>query len=566
MKKKILLVYTLILYLLLSSSLDAAPWSRKKLSQEQIYSEGYGNILKYDKKTNSQQSSLSQNNSSASIAKQEETPLKIAQQLDPEKAGLPAAVSSENQASQVTESVLPAPGQAQPQPAPENISQPEVKKINPIPVPEPENPVQSLSQDLENKLFKKTVQAAHLKNYERFKQLKEVYRRTFPDLVLSRNSKALEALEEGFFYREKLNREVFPGSLLEITYPEARSFQEFEQYLKELNEGGFTAIQLEVTQYRGQHIFLFGRALKARGFYFYTEMGPVVDDLLGKIINAVHKNNMLIHVSLPSRTHPWINYQQTNLMDEYWNPLQSAYTLQNKLDLINPDGRKYLLKLIHSLIKYPIDGLIFKDDFTYSPNEGLSRYVRAAYYKRFAQEVSPKKLFLAKTTGDGRGYELLLKEKFSQLARWRTERIYLSFVILLKEIKNLKPELKVGVELTPEMLLDDQISIPWYSTGAEYLTNLAFDLFVLKWSKGQNETETDFESFSQAALLLKNRLPQKTNILLKVPLNEKNKNVVNLNDLMYRVIRLQEQIAGSKKIFGPLKRYTDLNLLHRKSQ
>ena len=71
--------------------------------------------------------------------------------------------------------------------------------------------------------------------------------------------------------------------------------------MKELKNAGVNTIIFRVFQNKGDRGYKFVTARHEEGVYFKTENAPVVDDILGKVAEMVHRNGLEIFAWMTTR-------------------------------------------------------------------------------------------------------------------------------------------------------------------------------------------------------------------------------------------------------------------------
>ncbi len=416
----------------------------------------------------------------------------------------------------------------------------------------------NISSLIEGKLFK-LVEDAYIKRDENeFTRLYKFFLDSFPQ---SARKSYLEERWRTFFYSEKLDTDSLKGSLVEVSYPEAKDLDEFSAYLAKLKSAGIGSIQLSVVQLLEQPIYLFAKPENPLGYYFKTPVGPLVDNLLDQITALAHDNGLQVLISFPLRNHPMLGHQSVMLVDESWNSIQNRTTPNAKLDLLNPQSQIYLTRLIQSLLISKIDGIVFKDDFTYEINEGFSAASQQRYLKMTGRSISFNSLFVPVKSHDSR-YEILTDEAFNDIAVWRTRQVKQLLWDLITDIRKQKESFILGIEVTPEMVLQENLSVKWYSTGLSYLKDLDLDLFVLKWRKAGSDAESDIESYRKSAWKLRKSILPKSSIYMKVPLSAETNNVIRLNKRIRENVLIQQDMEMTKLAVGPVSRLKQLDFIY----
>ena len=411
---------------------------------------------------------------------------------------------------------------------------------------------------IESKLFRLVEDAYNRRDPTEFVRLYNFFLESFPH---SSRKAYLDEKLKSFFYSEELEVTKLKDALVEITYPDARTLEELSQYFSRLNSNGLAAVQIEVVQLLGTPIYLFANPQSNEGYYFGIDEGKVVDKLLSKIASIAHEAGLKVMVSLPLRNHPQLSSFPNYIMDESWNAYQNGTLPNGKLDLLNPYSKKLLQSIIKSLLSSNIDGIIFKDDFTYAAYEGFSKKALDRYKIETGRTVVFNRMFRPIKQLNSDQIEMLIGEDFDDVALWRTQEIKQLLWDLIATIKNTNKEIVVGFELTPEMILDSKLSVKWYSTGLHYVKDLNADFFVLKWRKYKSMVESDPADFKRAALILREALPSKKELFVKVPLGDDTRNVIKLNRRINENAELLEEMSMAKIAIGPVSRIDNYGLL-----
>jgi hypothetical protein len=145
---------------------------------------------------------------------------------------------------------------------------------------------------------------------------------------------------------------------------------------------------------------------------------------------------------------------------------------------------------------------------------------------------------------------------------WRTREIKQLLWELTERIRDESKTFQIGIEVTPEMLLGQEESVKWYSTGLHFLRDLKVNFYVLKWRKFNSELESDSETYKTAVVRLRKAIPRRVQIYLKVPLSGKTRNVIQLNRKIRFSTGFQENMQGVKLSVGPINRLENLDFIN----
>lgn len=418
---------------------------------------------------------------------------------------------------------------------------------------------QNTESMIEEKLFKLVQDAYYRRDQVRFLKLYSFFFESFPN---TKRKSELSQYHKKFFYSENRKLEYLDDALVELTYPKAKSIKELNDYFRELKKSKISTVQVNVVSLIDTPLYLFGNGKKGVGYYFSTHNGMTADNILEKIVTAAHANNIKLFASFPLRHHPWLGNNEIYIMDESWNAIQNKTTPNSKLDLFNPDSRLLLEDLIDALLATNIDGIIFKDDFTYDLYEGFSNAAIQRYQEATGRNVALSEMFIPIDSDSGQGFDVVTTQDFNDLSKWRAGEVSQLLWDLSSRIKKIKPDFKVGLEVTPEMFLDRNLSMKWYSTSLHYLKNQKMDFYILKWRKYNSEAESDIQSYKSAIAMLKDNVPLSSQIYGKIPLSQTTQNVIRLNDRIREQMALKEDFEGIKTAIGPVNRLNNQDLIN----
>jgi len=411
---------------------------------------------------------------------------------------------------------------------------------------------------IEEKLYKLVQEAFEKRDELKFLRLYNFFLESFPQ---SKRKEELAERHNHFFYSESIEVDKLKDALVELTYPAARSYDELRQYFIKLKMNGIKVVQVDVVQFMDTPIYLFANAKNRQGYYFSSKKQPLVDDLLDKITRIAHENGLHLFVSFPFRHHPLIGHNDVFLMDESWSSIQNKTVPNTKLDLLNPDSRIFLKNLLTTLLNSKIDGIVFKDDFTYHITEGFSNVAQKRYLTEIGKQINFNQLFVPSQKFKADQFGVLADEDFRDIALWRSREIKQLLWDMIAFVRKSKKKMVVGIETTPEMLLDPQISIKWYSTGLDLLHDLDVDFFMLKWRKFGSQAESDPQSYKNAALALRNSIPDNKKLLMKIPLSQETKNTIKLNRRIRENDMIRNELDNSQLAIGPISRIDKFGFL-----
>lgn len=338
----------------------------------------------------------------------------------------------------------------------------------------------------------------HLKTgrYEEAVQQFELYVKTYPDGDRIREAeKGLQIAKEQVKGRSSPPPIVSPPptkkSLPEgkgpkrricaqISHLEGKSLEEFEKRVKELKNAGVNTILFRVFQNRGDRGYPFVTARQEEGVYFKTEYAPIVDDILRKVSEIVHRHGLEIFA--------WINTRYANFglegSLEYrckrYNFETRKIEVARGFNLFHPDVLKRLEGLFRDLGRYPIEGILFQDDLILYHNEDFSAEANQSFLKEFGYFPHPDIFYIDPyKTESGKYYTKGYTSRFQSWAHWKNRWLMNVAKQLMKAARETNPDLQFAINLYFEAILDDFNGVAWFSqTLSEALKN-DFDYYAI---------------------------------------------------------------------------------------
>jgi hypothetical protein len=462
---------------------------------------------------------------------------------------------------------VPVPVEAEKEP---EIASPPLATTNAAPVPEavPVNvtadntPVAEFIQEeeeqppipIEERVFN-LVKGAYIRRDEMdFTYLSAFFLNTFPE---TKRRGAVEEFRRTFFYSETLSADAFKGTLVELSFPEAKTWEELNTYFSALRQNGIAAIQVPVLQLAVIPVYLFAKPHNIQGYYFETTHSYVVDNILEKLIALAHNNSLKVYASFPWRNHPLLNLLNGELMDDSWDPLQRRTYTNGKLDILNSGSVTHLELLLDDLVKTKIDGIIFQDDFAYALHEGFSNSTRSRFRFQTGRSIELYQFVTTSKSVKKGKVEIRSSPKLNAYLDWRTGEVRQALWEVINHLRKNEPKLVIGLEVTPGMVLNETKSKRYYSTSMSHLRGLETDFFLLKGRNFESPTESDEVSFFQAARKLKGNIGKANSLFLKLELSKATNNIIRLNRRMKHLKKMFKEEEPTKIAIGSIDRTGD---------
>jgi biofilm PGA synthesis lipoprotein PgaB len=276
--------------------------------------------------------------------------------------------------------------------------------------------------------------------------------------------------------KEKAKRRI----CAQISYLDGKNFAEVEKRIKELKDAGVDTLIFKVFQNRGDRMYKFVKARHEEGVFFKTEHSLVIDDILGKITEIVHRHGMEIFAWMTTR-------HATYGADKYPSYRSRIYNFETKkmeigrgLNLFHPDVLKRLEGIFRDLGRYPIDGILFQDDLILRHNEDFSPEANKAFLKDFGYSPHPDIFYVEPYPSDsGKYYVRRYTEQFWTWAKWKNAYLMEVAGRLMSAARESNPELQFAVNLYFEAVLNESNGVAWFSQTLPETLGKGFDYYAV---------------------------------------------------------------------------------------
>jgi hypothetical protein len=177
------------------------------------------------------------------------------------------------------------------------------------------------------------------------------------------------------------NHALIPGAGTkpQIFYLDSEILEDVDKQLKELKKAGVNTLIVRVFQNKGDRPFKFANPRCDEGVYFKTDYAPVVDDVLGRLVDLSHRNELDLFAWITTR------YSDFNSDGNVEHRVHS-YNFETKrvepargLTVFHPDVVTRLDGIFRDLGRYPIDGILFQDDLILRHNEDFGPVASKAF-------------------------------------------------------------------------------------------------------------------------------------------------------------------------------------------
>ena len=267
---------------------------------------------------------------------------------------------------------------------------------------------------------------------------------------------------------------------VQVSYLEGKNLEEVGKRVKELKDAGVNTIIFRVFQNKGDRVYKFVTARHEEGVYFKTGNAPVVDDILGKVAEMVHRNGLEIFAWMTTR------YAQYGL-EASPDYRCVKYDFETKkmerargLSLFHPDILRRLEGLFRDLGRCPIDGILFQDDLILRHDEDFSAEANKAFLKEFGYLPRPDLFYIDPYQSEpGKYYVKAYTDRFWTWASWKNRWLMSVAKRLMEAARESNPNLQFAINLYFEAVLSESNGMAWFSQTLPGALKNNFDYYAV---------------------------------------------------------------------------------------
>lgn len=253
---------------------------------------------------------------------------------------------------------------------------------------------------------------------------------------------------------------------VQILYTPSADYQEFEAEIIRMKRSGINTVIFRVFGNKGDRIHKIAMPDSTTGVYYSTTHAPVIDDVLAKVTEITHSHGMKLYAWMTTRYA--IYGASDDMLDKEYTLSKGEEVQVKKLDLFNPRALKHLESLYEDLAKYPIDGVLFQDDFIIKHMEGFGTSAKLEYMFNFKKVLDPKKMYAEiELKPTGKVERIRYTEEFYNWASWKNDRLAFVAQKLIHVLKAKNPKIKTVFNAYYEVFRKPQNAFAWQSINAE---------------------------------------------------------------------------------------------------
>lgn len=267
---------------------------------------------------------------------------------------------------------------------------------------------------------------------------------------------------------------------VQIALFEGKNYKEVENELERLKVAGIDTIILRVFHNKDDRFYSFIKPKNKVGVYFETKYSPVVEDILGPVLNIAHKKGLRVFAWMTTRYADYGLETRKDLSCKAYDFSTKDIVSCRGLDLFNEDAVNHLERIFDDLARYPIDGILFQDDLVLKHNEGFGSFSQRLFEKENGIKLAPAGLYNGVSeNGKGGYYVAQYTAEFWRWSSWKNKRLLEVAVRLKAKVKKRNPHVKFAINLMYESISNPPYALAWLSQSMDEAIKQGFDYYAV---------------------------------------------------------------------------------------
>lgn len=280
----------------------------------------------------------------------------------------------------------------------------------------------------------------------------------------------------------------------QIFYLEEKTLEDVEKKVKELRKTGVDTLIVRVFQNKGDRLYKCVTPRHEEGVYFKTDHAPVVDDILGKLIDISHRNGLDLFAWMTTRYADFGSEENLNHRCKSYNFATKKMEVARGVTLFHPDVLKRLEGLFRDLGRYSIDGILFQDDLILKHNEDFSAEAGRAFLKEFGYSPHPDLFYVDPyKSATGKYYVKGYTDRFWVWVNWKNRWLMEVAGRLMAAARESNPNVKFAINLYYEAILNPLNGVAWFSQTLSEALNKGFDYYAIMAYHRQSMKEMNMD-------------------------------------------------------------------------
>jgi biofilm PGA synthesis lipoprotein PgaB len=261
---------------------------------------------------------------------------------------------------------------------------------------------------------------------------------------------------------------------------EGKSLEELEKRVQALKQAGVNTIVFRVFQNRGDRFYKFVTARHEEGVYFKTDHAPVVEDILGRVAEIVHRNGLDIFAWITTRYADYCFDGSPEYRCRSYNFETKQMELARGFSLFHPEVLKRLAGLFRDLGRNPIDGILFQDDLILKHNEDFSSEANQAFLKEFGYMPHPDLFYVHPYRSEsGKYFVKEYTDRFMVWANWKNRWLMKVAKQLMEAARESNRNLQFALNLYFEAVINGSKGTVWFSQNLSEALKTGFDYYAV---------------------------------------------------------------------------------------
>ncbi len=389
-----------------------------------------------------------------------------------------------------------------------------------------------------DKMLFAIFKAFDLRDTAKFNTLSREFLLAYPN---SEYVSKVKNLQSNFYYNIALSNDLLSNQYVEYDNFNFTGWEDFKSSLTKLSHYGARSLIFTPFQNGVNRSLPFANSQSAAGALYKSKKIPVSADVLSEVSKISSSLGYKLQVKLPLKNHAWLNYRNSELMDQSWDKGREYFNYNNKLNWFHPKALEYIKGIIDELATFDIDGIIISDDYSLEFNEGYSSLTGSVYEVETKKKLSPNIIpadFYSNNFAS-------TNSAFLEVQKWRIDKQHLFLLNVVNYIRVRHPLLKIGLEIDPELINNPRVTILKRSTSYAQLISLKPDFIILNRESGDS---VDQASYATALSNLQKKIKYSGPVVLRLEYDQDGLDNLLVN---YERIRSLQTTDNSSFIFGP---------------
>ncbi|MEK7689111.1 MAG: poly-beta-1,6-N-acetyl-D-glucosamine N-deacetylase PgaB [Deltaproteobacteria bacterium] len=301
---------------------------------------------------------------------------------------------------------------------------------------------------------------------------------------------------------------------VQVALFEGKDYKEVYSEIDGLKAAGIDTIILRVFHNKGDRFYPFIIKPKNRGahpqdgsgVYFKTKESPVIEDILGAVLDMAHKKGLKVFAWMTTKYADYGLEDRKDLHCKEYDFHTKGIIPCRGLDLFNERAVYHLERLFSDLAEYPVDGVLFQDDLVLKHNEGFGPYAERMFEKDNGRRLAADELYsdVSENGPPGRGgYTAGYTDEFWRWAAWKNKRLLHVAKRIRAAVKNKRPDVKFAINMMYESVSNPPYAMAWLSQSLDEAVKLDFDYYAIMAYHRQMQGELKKEPYEIHGLIEK---------------------------------------------------------------